>query len=92
MPGGVLTLAGGCFAAGALSLYVLARYGWVRTVRATGLGLAMLLVFTYWQAGRVEDMRGLGLIATATVLILPSLVGALAGALLGYRHGSRNDG
>lgn len=92
MPGGALILAGGCFAAGALSLYVLALYRWVRTVRATLLGLAMLLVFTYWQSGRAEGMQALGLVATATVMILPSLVGALTGALLGYRHGGRTDG
>jgi hypothetical protein len=92
MPGGVIVLVGGCLVAGAMSLYVLALYGWIRTVRATLLALVMLLVFTYWQAGRAEDMRGLGLSVTATLMILPSLVGAMAGAMLGYRHGSRRNG
>jgi hypothetical protein len=36
-------------------------------------------------------MRALGLIATGTLMILPALVGALAGTLLGTRH-RRNTG
>lgn len=94
MPGWTFTIAGACFAAAALSLYILSRFAWVRTSRATLLALAFLLVFTYWQAGRAEEeMRALGLIVTATLMILPALTGGLAGALLGYRHrtGTKDD-
>jgi hypothetical protein len=77
-----------CLAVAAIALYILARHGWVRTTRATVLALAGLLAFTYWEASRAEDMRALGLIATGTLMILPALVGALAGTLLGNRHRS----
>jgi uncharacterized membrane protein len=90
MPGWTIAIAAGCFGAAALSLYILSRYAWVRTTRATILALAFLLAFTYWQAGEAEEeMRALGLIVTATLMILPALTGALAGALLGYRHRTR---
>lgn len=87
MPGWTIAIAAGCFSVAAFSLYILARFAWVRTTRATILALAILLVFTYWQAGETEEeMRALGLIVTATLMILPALTGALAGAFLGYRH------
>ncbi len=91
MPPAAWGVAFTCLAIAALSLYILARHGWVRTTRATVLALAGLLAFTYWEASRAEDMRALGLIATGTLMILPALVGALAGTLLGNRH-RRNTG
>jgi hypothetical protein len=84
-----LALPAACFGAAALSLAGLARFGWVRTCRATHLALAILLGFTYWQAAGAGDMRGLGLTVTATLMILPALTGALAGAVLGTRLRAR---
>lgn len=90
MPPAALGVAFTCLVIAGLSLYVLARHGWVRTTRATVLALAGLLAFTYWEASRAEDMRALGLIATGTLMILPALVGALAGTLLGSRRRNRD--
>jgi uncharacterized membrane protein YfcA len=75
-----------CFAVAGIALYILARFAWVRTTRATVLALVILLAYTYWQASQAEDMLDLALIATGTLMILPALVGALAGTLLGQRH------
>jgi hypothetical protein len=86
MPVGAYLLAAACFAVAALSLFVLARFGWLRTTRAAILALGMLLVFSYWQASRAEDMHALALIASATLMILPAFVGSLAGAFIGTRR------
>lgn len=75
-----------CALAAFAGLYVLARHAWVRTTRATLLALALLLAFTYWEASRAEGMRALGLIASATLTILPAFVGGLAGVILGQRR------
>jgi hypothetical protein len=94
MPPGAFLVAAACFAAAAFSLYFLVRFAWVRTARATILAFALLLAFTYWQAGRAEGMQALALVATATLMILPALVGGLAGAFLGGRrqHVPGSDG
>ncbi len=91
MPPAAWGVAFTCLAVAGVCLYILARHGWVRTTRATVLALAGLLAFTYWEASRAEDMRALGLIATGTLMILPALVGALAGTLLGIRHRRSDD-
>jgi lipopolysaccharide export LptBFGC system permease protein LptF len=83
---GAYVVAALCLSVAALSLYILARFGWVRTTRATILALVILLVLAYWEGGRATDMRGQGMIATATLMILPALVGALAGTWLGQKH------
>jgi hypothetical protein len=92
MPPGAYLVAAACFAAAALSLYLLSRFAWVRTTRATILAFALLLAFSYWQAGRAEGMQALALAATATLMILPALVGSLAGAFLGGRRRNARGG
>jgi hypothetical protein len=91
MPIGAYLVAALCLLTAALALYILARTGWVRTTRATILALVFLLVLAYWEGSRSGDMRGLGIIATGTLMILPALVGSLAGTWLGQRHRKTTD-